>query len=81
MIRPDQIPDAVVEAAAKELAHTNGWRNQQGIEVCKPVALELIAAALNAWPGLEYRADVAFPAFGHGPKGIVLPLPQKDGDE
>ncbi len=53
MLKPDQIPDEAVEAAAKELAYTNGWRNQQGVEVCKPVVKDIIAAAINAWPGVS----------------------------
>ena len=59
MINPDQIPDAVVEAVERAL-HTEDWK----------VA---IAAAINAWPGVEYKADVAFPAFGRGPAAIILP--------
>jgi hypothetical protein len=73
MIRADMIPDEVVEAAAKELAYTNGWRNQQGIEVCKPVVKDIIAAALSAWP------DVGLSQFHE--HAIILPLPQEKSDE
>jgi hypothetical protein len=74
MIRADQIPPEVVEAAAKELAYTNGWRNQQGIEVCKPVVKDIIAAALSAWPeGFTDTLEVR--------QTIILPLPQEARDE
>jgi hypothetical protein len=57
VITAEQIPDEVVEAAAKELAYTNGWRNEQGIAACEPVARDIIAAALNAWPGVCVRTQ------------------------
>ena len=77
MIDPKQIPDEVVKAGAKELAHTNGWRSPQGIYACEPVARDIVAAALAAWPNaiLTSTADhllVARPA-------LILPL-QKDGE-
>jgi hypothetical protein len=40
----------------------------------------VISAALNAWPGFEYQADGAFPAFGYGPAAIILPLPQEPSE-
>jgi hypothetical protein len=55
MINPEQIPDEVVKAGAKELSHTNGWRSPQGIYACEPVARDIVAAALNAWDGAEVR--------------------------
>jgi len=71
MVDPKQIPDEVVEAAAKELAYTNGWRNEQGIAVCEPVARSIIAAALAAWPNNifdhQYRN-------GRDYNSLILPL-------
>ena len=67
MLKPDQVPKEAIEAAAVMLS--NGKTTAQAI-----------AAALNAWPGFEYRADGAFPAFGYGPEAIVLPLPQEAGE-
>lgn len=69
MIKPDMIPDEVVKAFSDEYHFTEGdWKRN------------CIAAALNAWPGFEYRADAAFPAFGYGPAAIILPLPQEAGN-
>lgn len=85
MIKPDMIPDKVVEAAARVL-HSHAeifddllWEDisQADQEAYFEEARASIAAALNAWPGFEYRADVAFPAFGYGPAAIILPLPQE----
>lgn len=75
MIRSDQIPPEVVEAAAKELAYTNGWRNQQGIDVCKPVARDILYALLSAWPGVTTTSW-----FENGTRKAVLniPLPQEE---
>lgn len=87
MIKPEQVPDEVVEAAAKELAHTNGWRNQQGVEVCKPVVIDIIAAALNAWPGIKLENLCGWVMDGpdlpyvEETASIILPLPQEGGDE
>lgn len=80
MLKPEQVPDEVVEAAAKELAYTNGWRNQQGIDVCKPVVLEIIAAAITAWPG----AAVCHYTIGddEGYEMVLpLPFPQETRDD
>lgn len=66
MIKPEQVPDEVVATVRRNLfcnASDAGW---------------IVAAALNAWPGMEYHADIAFPAFGYGPNGFVLPLAQVD---
>lgn len=61
MIKPDQIPDEVVEA------YNNAWASPA----------ELIAAALNAWPGVKVEpTHEGYPAWPH----IILPLPQKGGD-
>lgn len=71
MIKPEQIPDEVVKAALE------AWKKDT--ETFHPNA-GTIAAAINAWPGFEYRANGAFPAFGYGPEAIVLPLPQEAGE-
>ena len=85
MINPEQIPDAVVEAAAKalyetwcavnEVAETSlPWDDIYDGErnACIAEARAAIAAAINAWPG-------AFPWTFNGPlagTGFVLPMPQ-----
>ncbi|MEN6302275.1 MAG: hypothetical protein ABFD96_06080 [Armatimonadia bacterium] len=74
-----QIPDEVVEAAAKELAHTNGWRNQQGIYVCEPVARDIIVAALSAWPGASRKQSNEHVALFNPDPALILPLP-KEGE-
>jgi hypothetical protein len=59
MIDPKQIPDEAWEAAMKT-------DPRDGLRAA-------IAAALNAWPGVDYR-----PTFG--PSRIILPLPQEKVD-
>ena len=68
MLKADQIPDEAMNALLRALQLRKGGR-------------EAIAAALSAWPGFEYRADAAFPAFGYGPAAFILPLPQEARDE
>ena len=71
MIRPDQIPDEVVEVLTMLLlGHSLNNKN---------VSLA-IAAALNAWPGIDIDDEVYGNAPDAGPL-IILPLPQKDGDK
>ncbi len=88
MIRPDQIPDEVVEAAVKaEYEHhfrhsCKKWpedcyeKEREGWRINQRLA---IAAALSAWPGATMYGP--HPS-GHGPAvpQLILPLPQKDGD-
>ena len=64
MVKAEQIPDEVVEAAV-------AMRDRGGS------MSDIIRTAINAWPGFEYRADAAFPAFGYGPAAIILPLPHE----
>ena len=69
MIRAEQIPDEVVEAAAKTLMapdYPNSW------PAWMDEARAALAAALNAWPG-AHTWDTG--QVWHHP-AIVLPLPQ-----
>ena len=75
MIRADMIPDEVVEAAAKaayENQRTRKWDRcgYVGQQQLRRDARASLAAALNAWPGMDCR-----PTFG--PSRIILPLPQE----
>jgi hypothetical protein len=75
MIRPEQIPDEVVEAAAmvlhanNEVFHDVSWDDlgDYDQEAYREEARAAIAAALNAWPG----------AIDCGDGWIELPLPQE----
>ena len=69
MIRADQIPPEVVEALHTSLA------DDAGVLVPKSDCVTAIAAALNAWPGMEI--EVARDES----EAIILPLPQEAGDE
>ena len=68
MIRPDQIPDEAVEAAAKVIAATtepiNKWRYHM------PEARAAICAAVKAWPGGTHRRH-------DNQEWLDLPLPQE----
>ena len=64
MIKAEQVPDAAAFALndAQKDPDASPW--------------DLIAAALNAWPGME-----VFSIMSDGEESIVLPIPQEDGNE
>jgi hypothetical protein len=69
VIKPEMIPDEVVEAAARAIAIANeGHDKWWTLHMRK--ASEAIAAALNAWTGMDLK--------GYGPPfygiEIILPL-------
>jgi len=66
MIKPEQIPDEVVGAAAKSM----GWTSAIALPQDKLRFKGHIAAAIAAWPGMECR-----PTFT--PSQIILPLTQE----
>ncbi len=72
MIRAEQIPDEVVEAAAKAIGEETYVSNRQTL---KDAARAAIAAAINAWPGAEVAA------WYHADKTLILPLPQEASDD
>jgi hypothetical protein len=87
MIRPDQIPDEVVEAGARSFCYhytgKSGDERQRGVigdgsddfpfwKSFEQMARAAIAAAINAWPDAEMR-----PTFN--PSRIILPLPREEG--
>lgn len=68
MIKPEDIPPEVVEAAF--VSFTTGLRDTWRQELC-----DAIAAALNAWPGVSrLHRDWDKPH-------IILPVPQKETSE
>jgi hypothetical protein len=88
MTDPITIPPEALEAAAVDLyydAHGNSitWEDAPSWvrDNFRRKARAACLAMLKAWPGFEYRADVAFPAFGYGPAAIILPLPQEEERE
>ena len=70
MIRAEQIPDEVVEAAARAAWRLKDQRLWEVLKATQPKwrdeARASIAAALNAWPGIDVRG-VYYP-------WIILPL-------
>jgi hypothetical protein len=70
MIRSEQISDEVIEAAKEAYRHTDEKTMSDWLA-------EIIAAAVNAWPGAEVHN---FDGWTHA-EGLVLPLPQQDSDE
>lgn len=78
MIRPDQIPDEVVEAAAMAFAYHEGYTwGSSGLDhdAILETARAAIAAALNAWPGAR-RMGNGVP-WSDKPLRLILPLPQE----
>ena len=79
MIRAEQIPDEVVEAAAKAIADDAklNWDDvPYAHNVMRGEARAAIAAALNAWPGGQVRLSMFTPQ-----EEIILPLPAEANDE
>ncbi len=70
LIKPEMIPDEVVEAALRAYSG-----NTCECSSCRKAVIRTIAAALNAWQGA--RVSVLFPP--NAPH-LILPLPQKEGD-
>lgn len=63
MLKPDQIPDAVADSM-REFFHTRG------------AAQKAIAAALNAWPGMQLHQQDVNAQYSY----FVIPLPQEKTD-
>ena len=77
MIKPEQIPDEVVEAAAMQLPGMAGYQRY---------VRAALAAALNAWPGAFNAVQtedekVGSEADGETPTCFVLLLPQENNDD
>jgi hypothetical protein len=70
MIDPKQIPDEVIKAAISAY----DYASSDVYTTAEQDMAETIVAALNAWPGVDYR-----PTFG--PSRIILPLPQEKVDD
>jgi hypothetical protein len=70
MIRPEDIPPEVVEAARYAFHNATGPTVADDWHVA-------IAAAINAWPEAQFSClTVEVPG-----RKIILPLPQKEGSE
>ncbi len=72
MIRAEQIPDEVVEAAARAAFiyyRCVPWDECTDKPLWRYLARAAIAAAINAWPD-----SILMPAE------LILPLPNKEGD-
>jgi hypothetical protein len=73
MICDDQIPDESVAAAASEYTAQIYKGNATTAEF-RAAVRSAIAAALNAWQGMEMRPTL-------NPSRIILPLPQENTDD
>lgn len=80
MIDPKQIPDEVVEAAAKALSEAELWpgvwsRLDSVVQdAFTAQARAAIAAALNAWPGADEIEDHDRRPY------LALPIPKEGGE-
>jgi len=70
VIKAEQIPEEVLRALCASMGCE--WVMQDKED--QIIIRRHIAAALNAWPGMEYR-----PTFT--PSRIILPLTQEDNDD
>jgi hypothetical protein len=74
MLKHEQIPDEVIEAAKEAYRHTDEKTMSDWLA-------EIIAAGLAAWPGMEPHKVLTVRDNGEGYDlkqiGIILPLPQE----
>ena len=83
MIDPAQIPDEVVEAAAKGLCLAQGYdwdRHPDFHPAWRKEARAAIAVGLNAWPNAKTLRDDGRRQTYIVP-ALILPLPQQARDE
>jgi hypothetical protein len=80
MIKAEQIPPEVVEAAAQAMARKEGWLWETLLperrDLCLVLARAALAAALAAWPWKknEWRDDITFDGKPVRYSVIILPL-------
>ena len=83
MLTAEQIPDEVVEAAAKAASEDRGydWEMHPNFhKAFRRMATAAIRAALEAWPGS--RHSKGYNTFFEGYfDHIILPLPQEPRDD
>lgn len=70
MIKPEQIPDEVVEAMARPVTYPSGAS-------VKYINALHLAAALAAWPGTEINQRIC----SRGTEYIILPLQETQNAE
>ena len=71
------MPVSALEAGAKVLADINGWRDEQGLIACMPVARLCFLAILEAWPGMTTGPNV----YHRQDAVLHLPLPTEASHE
>lgn len=78
MLKAEQIPDEVVEAAARVIASVNEPIDKWIYHT--PESCAAIAAALSAWPGAVWHPQGQW-RKKHGVTHLILPLPRADQKE
>lgn len=76
MIKPEQVPD---EVAWKLLVQHDKLWSVGGLSIDEVRAS--IAAAINAWPGVDYRPGSKVTKTWRDPGKIILPLPTEKSDD
>ena len=80
MLKPKQIPDEVVEAAARAIAVAE-WGDDKMWDPFIKRAEAAIAAAINAWPGMgPIRTDQPIGEWCDKLPAIILPLPKGEDE-
>lgn len=62
MIKPEQVPETVAHAAEAAWSKDATWQ-------------QIVAAAINAWPGMEIEMVFAEDEF------LILPLPKENSND
>ena len=69
MLKSKQLPEAVVYEVFKRCE----WDTERE-------AAEAIAAAINAWPGMDYQPGAMVTKTWRDPGKIILPLPKENNN-
>ena len=79
MIKPDQIPKEVVEAASRSRAIRNEGDDRYWKDYAEGVEADILAG-LNAWPGMgKFEDETGWDVHIELP--LLIFLPQEAGDE
>ena len=77
---PEQIPNEAVEAA-KTTYTAEIYKGQATAREYDAAMRAAIAAALAAWPGVDYRPGSKVTKTWRDPGKIILPLPTEKSDD
>ena len=76
MLKAEQVPDEAVVALATSMGWQSSVSDLRGVDQMK----KHVAAALNAWPGMDYQPGAMVTKTWRDPGKIILPLPKENSN-